>query len=433
MTASDTFLIRGGHVLSMDPEIGDLEGGDVLVRDGKIAEVGRDLQVGADVEVIDAQGQLVLPGFVDTHTHMWNSFWRTVPHPYPNVHSQLGRHFRPEDSHLGVKLAASDMINSGVTTVHAWEHNCRTPEHVDAEFQALRDIGIRRHYSYGYHHDFTPDQMTDFADIVRAREQWQDDMTTVGFASRVSGVPYDFYFPTALQEVREREWQEARANGLLITHHAGTNYSSFDVDKDFGGEDVLFVHAYHWDLDAWKILAEQGTAISLSPYAAMGYSTPLPFSALREAGMVVSLSYDHLSGPGSADTFRLMHMSHQQARYTKEVTSPRELVEYATLGGAKALKLDHVTGSITPGKAADIQLFDQKHLGLAPVVDPYLMLVNSGKPDRVSTVIVDGKVLKRDGVLTTGTDPDVLIEDAQRTVQTLFQRAGLDATGGAAA
>ncbi|WP_167137366.1 amidohydrolase family protein [Diaminobutyricimonas sp. TR449] len=424
---SRDYLIKGGHVLTIDPALGDFDGGDVLVRDGKIVEVGQNIQ--ADVPVIDASEHIVMPGFIDTHTHMWNSLWRTVPHPYPRVHSHLGAHYRPEDSHVGVRLAASDMINGGVTTVHAWEHNCRTPEHVDAEFEALREVGIRTHYSYGYHHDFKPEQITDFADIVRARSQWENELTTVGFASRVAYVPLDFWFPTATEEVRQQEWVEARRHGLRITHHAGTNFTTYEQEVKYGGDDVLFVHAYQWGYEAWKIHADMGTKLSLSPYSSMGYSTPMPFNALRDSGIVVSLSYDHLSAPGSADTFRLMHMSHQQARFSKEVITPRELVEYATLGGAKALALEETTGSLTPGKSADIIMVNLRQLGLAPVVDPYHALVNSVQPSQVDTVMVAGKLLKRDGELLH-IDEKVVRDDATRTVQELFRRAKLDEFGG---
>ncbi|WP_157156333.1 MULTISPECIES: amidohydrolase family protein [unclassified Diaminobutyricimonas] len=427
ITASRELLIKGGHVLSIDSEVGDLDRGDILVRDGRIVEVSPEID--ADVPVIDASEHFVMPGFVDSHTHMWNSLWRTVAQPYPRVHSHLGRHYLPEDSHVGVRLAALDMINGGVTTVHAWEHNCRSSEHVDAELEALRDVGIRRHYSYGYHHDFAPEQITDFADIVRARNQWEDDLTTVGFASRVAHVPLDFWFPTATEEVRQREWAEARKHGLQITHHAGTLPTPYELEVDLGGPDVLFVHAYHWAPEAWKVHADLGTRLSLSPYSSMFRDAPMPFNAIRESGIVVSLSYDHLSGPGSADTFRLMHISHQQAMAAKQSVSARELVEYATLGGAKALAMADRTGSITPGKSADIILVDKRPLGLAPIVDPYHAIVNSAQPGHVSTVMVAGRVLKHEGKLVD-VDEKALRDDASRTIEALFRRANLDEFGG---
>lgn len=422
---SRDLLIKGGRVLTIDPAIGDFETGDVLIRDGLIVEVGVDLQ--ADVPVIDARDHIVMPGFVDTHTHMWNSLWRTVPQPYMNVHRDLGPHYHPEDSYAGVKLTATEMVNAGVTTVHAWEHNCRTPGHVDAEFQALRDVGIRRHYSYGYYHQFTSDQVTDFADIVRARDEWADDLTTVGFASRAVVLDGSI-FPTATEEVRQLEWREARRHGLRITHHTGTDQVPYALEAGLGGDDVLFVHGYHWTADAWKEQADMGTRLSFSPYTSMDDGEPMKFGAIRDSGITFSLSYDHLSGPGGADTFRLMHTSYWQARFAKDPVSARELVEYATIGGARALDLQDRTGSITPGKSADIILVDTRRLGLTPLVEPYHALVNSAHPADVATVLVAGRQLKRDGTLLH-LDEKQVRESATSALHTLFRRGDLDEQG----
>jgi len=419
-------IIRGGYVLTLDPQLGEFESADILVRDGKIVEIAPHIE--SDLPEIDARGCVVIPGFVDTHTHMWNSMWHTVHQPYERVHNKLGRHFTPTDSATGVRLTATDMLKSGVTTVHAWEHNCRTPEHVDAELTALRDSGIRRHYSYGYHHDFLPEQMTDFDDIERARDEWTDELTTVGFASRPTNVPAGFPFPTATPEVREAEFRAARERGLRVTHHVGSAGSSHETYIPLASDGAVFVHAYHWGVDAWKQLADIGTSSSMAPYSSMGYRVPMPFDALIESGINVSLSFDHLGGPGSADPFRAMHIAYHQSRFTNQTLEPKKLLEFATLGGAKALGLSEKTGSLSIGKSADIVVIRTNRLGVAPMVDPYLAVVNSAQPSDVDTVMVGGRLLKHEGALTA-VDPNEVTERALETLPRLMKAAGLTPTG----
>src|SRR5262249_36650162 len=186
--AAGRFVLRGGYVMTLDPGIGDIADGDVLVADGRIAVVGKNLAAtAADAEIIDARGMIVMPGLVDTHTHMWNAVWRTSPVAYIDNQVKLGPHYRPEDSYNAVRLCAAEMLNGGITTVHAWEHNCRTPAHVDAELTALKELGMRALYSYGCTHDIPNDKVSNLEDMLRARQQWQNDLITVGFAARGAG------------------------------------------------------------------------------------------------------------------------------------------------------------------------------------------------------------------------------------------------------
>src|SRR5947209_8305314 len=135
--SSQRLLIRNGFVVSMDPDVGDVPSGDVLVEDGAIVEVGRGLEV-SEAEEIDATGMIVMPGFVDTHRHTWQTPVRgvlpccTLDHYFAVMLGSVGGHYRPEDVHIGDYAGALEALNGGVTTLLDWSHINNTPDHSDA-------------------------------------------------------------------------------------------------------------------------------------------------------------------------------------------------------------------------------------------------------------------------------------------------------------
>jgi 5-methylthioadenosine/S-adenosylhomocysteine deaminase len=146
------FLVHGGYVLTMDPALGDLAGGDVHVRDGAIVAVGPGLD--PDCPRIDAAGTVVMPGLVDTHWHLWTTLFRSMSSSSPEtayfaLNVANGLRCRPDDLYHGVRLGLVDAVNTGITTVHDWAHNLRSPEHADAMLAAHREIGLRGRFSYG--------------------------------------------------------------------------------------------------------------------------------------------------------------------------------------------------------------------------------------------------------------------------------------------
>ena len=147
--SSQRLLIRNGFVVSMDPDIGEIPNGDVLVEDGVIVEVGRGLEV-SGAEEIDATGMIVMPGFVDTHRHTWQTPVRgvlpccTLDNYFAVMLGSVGGHYRPEDVHIGNYAGALEALNGGVTTLLDWSHINNTPDHSDAAVQGLKDAGHPR-------------------------------------------------------------------------------------------------------------------------------------------------------------------------------------------------------------------------------------------------------------------------------------------------
>src|SRR5262245_35682370 len=154
LPARGELLIRGATVLTMDPAVPDLVAGDVHVRDGAIVAVAAKVDAPA-AQVIDGAGMIAIPGFIDTHFHLWNALFRVfiradVPaQGYFPVTARLGPLMAPQDSYRSVRLGAAEALAAGVTTVHNWAHNTRSPEHAEAELTAMREMGIRGRFAYG--------------------------------------------------------------------------------------------------------------------------------------------------------------------------------------------------------------------------------------------------------------------------------------------
>src|SRR5262249_29543667 len=148
------FVIRGATVLTMDPNLGDLETCDVHVRDGAIVAIGPRIDL-PNAGIMEGRGMICMPGFVDTHWHLWTSLLRPFVRAdlnevgYFPVSNRLGQLFTPEDSYRSVMLGIAEALSAGVTTVHNWAHNVRSPDHADTELSAMRDAGIRGRFAYG--------------------------------------------------------------------------------------------------------------------------------------------------------------------------------------------------------------------------------------------------------------------------------------------
>src|SRR4030095_295087 len=186
-------VIRNATVLTMDPNIADLDRGDVHVRDGALVAGGPRLSTRA--RAIDANGMICMPGIVDTHWHLWTTLFRPFVRAdvdaggYFPVSNRLGQLMAPEDSYRSVRLGVAEALSAGVTTVHNWAHNVRSPEHADAELSAMRDLGIRGRFAYGPAQGMPDDQVMDHAGLARVKRDWMpnDGMLTLGICSRNVG------------------------------------------------------------------------------------------------------------------------------------------------------------------------------------------------------------------------------------------------------
>jgi 5-methylthioadenosine/S-adenosylhomocysteine deaminase len=417
-------LLRGGHVLSMDPQLGDLHGGDVLVEDDRIAAVGRGLDA-ADAETVDARDCIVIPGFVDSHRHTWETVIRGIAPDvslggyFDLVLDQLAPAYRPQDVYAGNYLGSLEAIDAGVTTLLDWSHISNTPEHADEAIRGLADAKLRAVYCYGNPNTSLADwwytsTLEAPEDIRRVRERYfssDEGLMTLAMGTRGPG----FCTP----EVVKHDWELARDVGAPISVHVGMGpyagrFSMVKQLDELGllGPDTTYIHCNYLSDEEFKLIADTGGKVSIAPTVEMimGHGTPPTAKALAH-GLRPSLSIDVVTTvPG--DMFTQMRflfaqdrlLAHEAAFAAGSEEEPklltsREVLEFATIEGARVCGIDERTGSLTPGKQADVVLVRGDDTNTYPVIDPVSTLVLQADTRNVDTVVVAGKVLKRGGKL----------------------------------
>src|SRR5256884_6432460 len=302
---SDKLLIRGGTVLSVDPSIGDLPRGDVLIEDDTIVAVQP--EISADAETIDATGFIVIPGFIDTHRHTWEAAIRgsapnaTLDDYFVEILDTFAPLYTPEDVYAANLAGALECLNAGITTLVDWSHINNTPEHPDAAIQALTETGIRAQYAYGSANTSLADYWYESKiaippdDVRRIRDTYfagDGGLLTMALATRGTGFCQD--------DVVRAEWTLARELGIPITVHVamGRLAGRFGMIKqlhDLGllGPDTTYIHCCYFSDEEWRMVADSGGTISVAPQVEvqMGHGWPPVMKAI-EHGLRPSLPID---------------------------------------------------------------------------------------------------------------------------------------------
>ena len=438
-------VFRNATVLTIDPSLGAIEHGDVLVVDKSIAAVGRQLAVPEGTVEIDASGGILMPGMVDTHRHMWQTALRgygadwTLTNYFYYYYIDWGKFFRAEDVHAGNLLSAIEAVDAGVTTSVDWSHGLQTVEYANAAVDALEAVPGRFVLAYGnllgapWEWSKTPE----FADFIKRRIDGKGDMLRMQMAFDVPGDPS---FP------EKGAFEAARDFDLAVTTHAGVwnvtkdNGIKLMYENGFMGPRNIYVHASTLSEDSYQRIAATGGHASISTEsedsAGQGYS---PTWTLRKYGIPVSLSMD-TSVWWSADLFSAMRATlnadrareHLEAHARNETVMlnhlrAEQVVGWATMGGAQALGMDSLIGSITPGKKADLVLIkNDESPAMFPILHPYGHVVFQAGRGDVHTVMVDGKVVKYDGHLL-GIDLAKARAAVGKTVEFIRAKMGEDA------
>jgi 5-methylthioadenosine/S-adenosylhomocysteine deaminase len=417
-------LIRGGTVLTLDRELGDLAQGDVLVEDGKIAAVGPRIEAG-DCELLDASGRIVLPGFVDTHRHTWQAPLRnigsdwTLFHYLRGIHTGLSKHYRPQDTYAGNLLGTLEALDSGITTLLDWSHNLNTPEHADAAIAGLRDSGARAVFAHGGgapQWAVVPGNDVPHPDDARrVREQhFSSDEGLVTMALALRGPQF------ATQAVSERDWALAEELDLRISVHVGdgelgkTRPIEWLRSRGLLNERTTYVHCNTLGDDELQWIADSGGTASVAAAVEMQMGHGWPATGrLLDLGVRPSLSIDVCSAVGG-DMFSAMRATLLVQRALDNAAyeeagrsligetlrlSVRDVLEFATIEGARACGLERRIGSLTPGKEADVILLRTDSLATSPLNNAAGAVVYDAHPGLVDTVLVAGRVVKRGGKL----------------------------------
>jgi 5-methylthioadenosine/S-adenosylhomocysteine deaminase len=413
-------LIKNATILTMDGELGDVWGGDLLIEDDRIAAVGHDLGV-TDAKVLDGTDRVVIPGFVDSHRHTWQSAMRgiaadwTLTQYFTGILGALGPVYRPEDIYAGNLLGALEALDSGITTLLDWSHDMNTPEHADAAVEALLASGQRAVLAHGNNNEVWMDgnKVADWSDLERFRDRWfssGEQRVTLALAPR--GPCF-----SSMEAVTE-DWGVARRLGLRITTHIGVG--GF-VDRTVGklndaglmADDTTYIHCSRLDDDEFPMIADSGGTASVAAEVEMhmGHGFP-PTGKLLAVGIRPSLSIDVCTGIGgdmfgAMRTTLAMQRAIANAEHLDAGTAPdrldvtaRDILEFATLQGARACGLDDKIGTLTAGKQADVVVLRADKLNMFPLNHPTAAVALAANPSNVETVFVAGEVVKADGELT---------------------------------
>jgi cytosine/adenosine deaminase-related metal-dependent hydrolase len=429
VTERSELLIRNGYVLTMDAAAGDIAGGDVHIRGGAIAAVGRGLSA-PGAEIIDGTGMLVLPGFVETHWHIWTALLRSLAgdrqeHGYFPTSRTVGTFYTADDMYAAGRLAAAEAINAGVTFVHDWCHNVRDPDYAEAGLRALAETGIRARFSYGSPTAASNDATIDLRDLRRLSERWRDHanggLLTLGLAWR-----------GAASAATMQDYELAKQLGLPISVHANNFESSAGgiqqlADRGLLAPGMQVIHAVWCTPEEIRALADNGVNVSVSPYSELriGFGMPI-VGKLVAAGVTVGLSVDTTTLSGNADMFAIMkaiqNIENGRAKNEFEITA-RRVLELATIDGARSMGIGDRVGSLTAGKRADVIMVDTRALNLAVLTEPAHLLVEAAQPANVDTVMIDGRIVKRGGRLTS-LDVGEIVDAAARASTAVRRRSG---------
>jgi cytosine/adenosine deaminase-related metal-dependent hydrolase len=414
------YLIRGARTVTMDDAIGDFPAADILVRDGLIVALGATVHA-EGAEVIDASGMIALPGIIDAH----NCLWQTALRGYVgNVWSDtyfseflpLRLRFTPDDNYAATYVGAHEMLSYGVTTVVDYCHNARGPGFAEASLKALRESGIRHVFTYSFMTP-QPDLFASMAERMahgdRIREEFHDPgtLTTVHFGLDSFGHPDC-----------ERQLGFARASGTHTSIHVhGLDVVTAMGRKGMLGPDVTIVHGNLLTDDELDLMSGAGMALCFTPSVDVSGKRADVVGRAILRGVPVTFGCDipcHVASDTLAQlrtmlniqtfldgeilrAFKTVNTPRPPATAERPVLSPRKLLHMATIGTARALKMDDRIGSLTPGKRADILLVRGDRFGGSVSDDPCAHLLNQTSPRDIDTVMVDGKVQVRDGKLSS--------------------------------
>ena len=449
--------IKDGIVITMEPGSAPAVA-DVLVEGGRVAAIGTIGPV-ADAEVLDANGRIVLPGLIDSHVHTWQTGLRgiaadwTVPQYMRAMHRGLATHFRPDDILIANLMGALSKLDAGITTLVDWCHNNPTPDHTEAAIDGLEASGARALFLHGSpkpdprpgqkHFSEVPMPRAEIERLRAGRFASEDRLVTLGLA--VLGPQY------GVHDVCLADYALARELDLIISAHTGggpllspgTFEALIEAELIDGRSNI--VHANNFAPDLTRALVEAGANFTVTAEVEMqmGFGDPLT-GVLRDLGALITIGAD-VEPAAAGDMFTAMRttLNVQRNIDNKAVLARgeplpdaasitcREALEWVTANGATMTRMSDRIGMLAPGKQADIVLLRASDANLFPVHDPIGAVVRQAGPGNVETVLVAGRVVKRDGrLLYPGLEEkrDALMRSAVRILEEIGLSPGVSFT-----
>ncbi|WP_272255807.1 amidohydrolase family protein [Streptomyces xanthophaeus] len=418
-TGRPVVLRNAALVLTMDPSLGDgplgaVEHADVLMRDGAVAAVGGRLPAPPGTQVIDAAGKLVMPGFVDVHTHLWQSSMRggcadrDLFGWLADCNRATFSRITPADMYRFVRLGALDSVQSGVTTLVDWVD--ALPYDTTVQYvRALTDTGVRFTYAM-----FQAER--EAALITRTKKELIDP-------APLASAQVATHAARAISALNRLHWDIAQDLGVMLNSHVLERTEQRGDDPigtltDIGamGPRLLMNHAIHLTDDEVSAIAAQDVRVAHCPLSNMRLASGvMRLPDLGRRGVKTGLGQDGGTND-SSDFFALMKtavgLQRSRALETSVFPQVHDVLRLATLGGAEAIGMADAVGSLTPGKRADVIVIDPAALNFAPRFDWVNQIVFNGRPENVHAVFVDGRPLKLGGRLVD-IDPERVVREAE--------------------
>jgi cytosine/adenosine deaminase-related metal-dependent hydrolase len=464
-----SLLIKHATVISVDPDIGVKANCDILIQEGVIEEVAQNISEVAGTETFDATNCIVSPGWVDTHHHLWQQLLRGVSTDWSlanyvdKIRNLYGSLYTPEDVYVANKFAALDLINNGITSVVDHCHILNSSAHTDAAITGLKDGGIRGTWCYGFYENPTPGDLPDSsrenaipsgfdrearkADAKRAREQHFSSNDPAHELLTFGGAPSEAELTSQAALQQEIDFFRSIGARIITMHVAIGNYDRRQKvvqhlgDAKYLCEDLLFSHGSAFTDSELQLIQETGAGISVTPETElqMGMGHPVAFRA-AQAGCNVGLGIDITSNQNNdmLAVMRLLLQAERSKRHLEmlgkeppiDITPKSEEALYmATMGGARIMGMDHLVGSVTPGKRADLIITRCDDMNMVPITNPIGALMHNAHIGNIDTVLIDGKPVKSGGQVLNNSWPALRKEVRQRTARLVAVAASADAVG----
>lgn len=442
-------LIKGACILSIDPRIGDLDRGDLLVINERIAEVAPHIDAPAD-RIIDGTGTVVLPGLINAHVHTWESALRGIGGDWAGsdyftfFHAKLAPLYTPQDTFIGTLIGSLAQIDAGVTAVFDWCHNNATPAHTDAAIDALFESGVRSVFGHGTvkahpkpgepHFSQVPHPISEIRRLRTGRLSGDDGLVKLAMA--ILGPDY------ATLEVCRQDFRAARDFGLLSSAHVWGRDNRLVPGgyRTIAAEGLLdadhnATHLNYLEDDELKVLIDSGASITSTTTGEMNnHVRPSVSGRVRRLGghpsigtdSEVATKGDMFEAMRSALRIQRLYANMETLRRLEEGRDgavaefarnnlktigtggsfiekvsfrTREVLEWATINNAKALRIDHLVGSLSPGKQADVIMVRRDALHIVSAQDPVQAVVSYAQSSDVDTVMIAGRIVKEKGKL----------------------------------
>ncbi|KAJ6151371.1 hypothetical protein N7470_007965 [Penicillium chermesinum] len=429
--------------MAIDATAGVLSNCDVLLENDAIRATGPNLDVPSDVSltVIDATNCIVVPGFVNGHHHLWQHLIRGVSTDWSlfdylvSIRSLYGSVYTADDVELAYYAGALDLLNNGVTCILEHSHIINSPEHADAAIRGLKKAGIRGTFCYGFYENppidgcHVPgvdlnkfDQAQRVRDARRVREVHftnnnpAEELLTFGIApTEPESQPLD-------ETVRQILLSRDLGARITTMHVAMGPYDTAHqevvqhlANEHILGPDLVFSHGASLTDSELDSIRSTGAGVVSTPDTElqMGMGFPVAFRA-TDKGCNACLGLDITSNQGN-DFMTQMRLALQVQRAVDNQgglplairRKTAEVLRMGTLGGAEVLRVDHLVGSIAVGKKADLVIFRCDDISTLPVHDPTATVIFHTSSANIDTVIVNGRIVKKDGRLVGADWPSV--------------------------